>query len=91
MLWVLKRILSMRQFFWAPKTYALKYGQENIYNFTLKIFVYLNLWSHSNFLKNLTITVVIIAAALIRVLTQWENNSKYSAINNLGNAQWLKT
>ena len=25
-LWVLKRIVSMRQFFWAPKTYANNYG-----------------------------------------------------------------
>ena len=44
MLWVLKRTVWMRQFFWAPKTYAKNYGQENIYNFTQKIFVYLNLW-----------------------------------------------
>ena len=43
MLWVLKRTLSMRRFFWAPKTYVKINGQENIYNFTLKIFVYLNL------------------------------------------------
>ena len=35
----------MRRFFWAPKTYVKTDGQENIYNFTLKIFVYLNLWS----------------------------------------------
>ena len=45
MLWVLKRIVSMRRFFWAPKTYALNHGLENIYNFTLKNFVYLNTWS----------------------------------------------
>ena len=44
MLWVLKRTVSMRQFFWAPKTYAKNYGLENIYNFTLIFFVYLNLW-----------------------------------------------
>ena len=44
MLWVLKRTVSMRRFFWAPKTYAKKYVLENIYNFTLKFFVYLNLW-----------------------------------------------
>ena len=30
MLWVLKRTVSMRRFFWAPKAYMLK----NIYNFT---------------------------------------------------------
>ena len=41
MLWVLKRTVSMRQFFYAPKTYAKNYGLENIHNFTLKIFVYL--------------------------------------------------
>ena len=33
----------MQQFFWAPKTYA-KIGElKNIYTFTLKNFVYLNL------------------------------------------------
>ena len=26
---------------WVPKTYAKNYGLENIYNFTLKMFVYL--------------------------------------------------
>ena len=34
----------LNKFFWAPKIYAKNYGQENIYNFMLKIFVYLNLW-----------------------------------------------
>ena len=43
MLWVLKRTVSMRRFFWAPKSYAKNYGLENIYNFMLNIFVYLNL------------------------------------------------
>ena len=38
MLWVLKRTVSMRQLFWAPKTYAKIYGYENIYNFTLILF-----------------------------------------------------
>ena len=33
----------MRRFFWAPKTYAKKYGVENIYNFTQIFFAYLNL------------------------------------------------
>ena len=37
MLWVLKRTVSMRWFFWAAKTYAKIYGYENTYNFTLKI------------------------------------------------------
>ena len=44
MLWVLKRTVALRRFFWAPKTYAKNYRLENIYNFTLKMFVYLNLW-----------------------------------------------
>ena len=44
MLWVLKRTVSMRRFFWAPKTYVKIDGLENIYNCMLKIFVYLNLW-----------------------------------------------
>ena len=43
MLWVRKRTISMRWFFWAPKTYAYSYGLEDIYNFTLKICAYLNL------------------------------------------------
>ena len=43
MLWVLKRTVSMRRFFWAPKTYDKTDGQENIYNFTLNFFVYLRL------------------------------------------------
>ena len=43
MLWVLKRTVSMRRFFWAPKTYAQNNGQENIYNLMLMFFVYLNL------------------------------------------------
>ena len=42
MLWVLKRTVSMRRFFWAPKTYAKIDGLENIDNYTLKIFVYVN-------------------------------------------------
>ena len=42
MLWVLKRTVSMRQFFWAPRTYAKNYWKEYIYDFTLKFFVYLN-------------------------------------------------
>ena len=43
MLWVHKRTVSMRRFFWAPKTYVKTDGLKNIYNFTLKNFVYLNL------------------------------------------------
>ena len=39
MLWV----LSMRRFFWAPKTYVETDEKEKIYNFMLKNFVYLNL------------------------------------------------
>ena len=41
MLWVLKRTVSMRRFFLAPKTYAKIGGLENVYKFMLKIFVYL--------------------------------------------------
>ena len=44
MLWVPKRTISMRGFFWAPKTYVQTDGFESLYNFTLKNFVYLNLW-----------------------------------------------
>ena len=38
MLWVLKRTVSMRRFFWAPKTYGKTDGKEIINNFTLKNF-----------------------------------------------------
>ena len=41
MLWV--------RFFWASKTYAQNNGLENIYNFTLKMFVYLRLWLSEHF------------------------------------------
>ena len=51
MLWVLKRTVSMRRFFWAPKTYVQTDGLKNIYNFTLKNFVYLNLSFLIVFLK----------------------------------------
>ena len=40
---VLKRTVSMKRFFWAPKTSVQTDGLKNIYNFTLKNFVYLNL------------------------------------------------
>ena len=42
---VLKRTASIRRFFWAPKTYVKTDGSENITHFTLKYFVYLNLWT----------------------------------------------
>ena len=38
MLWILKRTVSMRQFFLAPKTYVKNDRLENIYNFYAKIF-----------------------------------------------------
>ena len=44
MLWMLKRTVSMRWFFWAPKTFVKIDGYENIYNCWLNNFVYLNLW-----------------------------------------------
>ena len=37
-----KELIFLRRFFCAAKTYAKNYGLENIYNFTLKIFVHLN-------------------------------------------------
>ena len=43
MLWVLKRTVSMRRFFLAPKTYVKMDGLENIYNCTLNDFVHLYL------------------------------------------------
>ena len=44
MLWVLKRTVSMRGIFCAPKTYVKTDGYESIYNFMLENFVYLNMW-----------------------------------------------
>ena len=38
MLRVLKRTVSMRRFFWAPRTHVKLDGQENIRNFTLNFF-----------------------------------------------------
>ena len=38
MLWVLKRAVSLRQFFWAPKTNVKIDAKENVHNFTLKIY-----------------------------------------------------
>ena len=38
MLWVLKRTVSMRRFFWAPKTYVKIDGFENIFQFYAEIF-----------------------------------------------------
>ena len=52
MLWVLKRPISMRPFFWAPKTYAKIMGKKINYNFTLKFFVYLNLWTFTLTIQN---------------------------------------
>ena len=43
-LWVLKRTVSMRRFFWAPKTYVKTNGYENIYNFRLIFF--LLIWTY---------------------------------------------
>ena len=42
MVWVLKRTVSMRWFFLAPKKYVQTDELENIYNLS-SIFVYLNL------------------------------------------------
>ena len=36
MLWVIKRTVSMRRFFWASKIYVKTDGFKNFHNFTLK-------------------------------------------------------
>ena len=36
MLWVLKRTVSLRRFFWAPETNVKINGKENIHKFMLK-------------------------------------------------------
>ena len=41
MLWLLKRTVSMRQFFWVPNTYVNTDGQENIHSFTKKLIILL--------------------------------------------------
>ena len=38
MLWVLNGTVSIRRFFWAPKTYVKTDGQENNHTFTLENF-----------------------------------------------------
>ena len=43
MLWVLKRTVSMRRFFWAPKHMLKLMGKKTFTKFTQKSFVYLNL------------------------------------------------
>ena len=43
MLWVFKRTVSMRRFFWASKTNVKTDGWENIHNFSLKFFAYMYL------------------------------------------------
>ena len=47
MLWVLKRTVSMRRFFWAPKTYIKTDGLKTIDSFKLKtMFKFVNIaWS----------------------------------------------
>ena len=48
MLWVLKRTVSLRQFFWAHKTCFKTNGLENIHNFMLKHCVYLDLCEYAH-------------------------------------------
>ena len=55
MLSVLKRTVSMGWFFLAPKKYVKTDGLENINNFTLKNFVYLNLCHLLGNLKPVTV------------------------------------
>ena len=43
MLWVLKRTVSMRRFFWAPKHMLKIKGKKILTFFTLKMFGYINL------------------------------------------------
>ena len=47
MLWVLKRTVSMRQFFWVTQTNVKMDGLENIHNFMLKCFASLDLWLYN--------------------------------------------
>ena len=82
MLWVLKRTVSMRLFFKAPKTYkyAKADGYENIYNFALKIYfsykrdLVLNLF-YSYAVIN-TEAKVIHAANTICLCSWWEKDSR---------------
>ena len=52
MLWVFKRTISMRRFFWAPKTYVNIDRQENNHNFTLKKYAYLDQFLYFNDCSN---------------------------------------
>ena len=69
MLWVLKITVSKRRFFWAPKTYVKTDGKENNNNFTLKNFVYLNLWLYQKGLKNIVHPLIWIPISLSIQLT----------------------
>ena len=53
MFWELKRTVSLRRFFWTPKTYVQTDGLENIHYFRLKNFVYLNLCYRIGMANNL--------------------------------------
>ena len=66
MLWVLKRTVSMRRFFGAPITYFQTDGLEIIYNFTLKNFVYLHLWSTHEKIGNKKIVTTLLSKGLYR-------------------------
>ena len=58
MLCVLKNTMSMRRFFWAPKTYVKTDWWENFHYFALKNVVYLDLWKVSDFIAFLGIQPV---------------------------------
>ena len=64
MLWVLKRTVSMRRFFRAPKTHVTIDGYENNYNFTIIKFPYLDCQS-----------VLYLIQRHIRAMT-WKNQYK---------------
>ena len=65
MLWVLKRTVSMRWFFWAPKTYVQTDGLEDIYNFILKNVVYLNLWVETLYVHFPSVAHMLLTLALL--------------------------
>ena len=91
MLWELNRTISMRQFFLAPQTYVQTDGLGNIYNFTLKNFVYLNLCPglrcqhHINlsFLKNELVIIGLVKKNI------WAKNSVFFLYYQFKHVFWM--
>ena len=81
----------------APKTYAEHYGQENIYNFRLNIFVSLNLcWDtfilcfHNIFFFTYFITVFLRSAATVAVVMATVQHLRTAVTARRGHLRWTR-